>query len=79
MYQQNALGGAPCYSLLTDCEQSTSLKLYAILNYSSTESVIDIYIYVGYGYCYTTGVIISGTNLEFSLGDVLSSLPTTGT
>ena len=72
------MGGVPCYSLLTDCEQSTSLKLYAILNYSSTESVIDIYIYVGYGYCYTVGTIISGT-LEFSLGDVLSSLPTTGT
>lgn len=74
-YQNNALGGVPTYSLATNCDD-TRFSIRGVMNYSSTESTLDLYVY-GNNYNYTALYVslLSGNDI-ISIGDeILSTLP----
>ena len=74
-YQQNALGETPFYSLKTDCDDQY-FSICGIVNYSSSESTLDLYVYgKNRNYVSMTVGLLSGNNI-ISIGDtVLSELP----
>ena len=75
MYQQDALGNAPIYTIQTNCDDR-KLKIAAVLNYDSSGSTITLY-----AYCPTiyTGVsmVVPSQNVDVvSIGtELLSELP----
>lgn len=74
-YQQNALGNPPYYSIETDCD-NRNFEVYAVLNYTSTTSTIELYAY-GKDLIYhsLTVSLLSGANIIDIGSDILSSLP----
>ena len=74
-YQQNALGNPPYYSIETDCD-NRNFEVYAVLNYTSTTSTIELYAYgKGLNYHSLTISLLSGANIIDIGSDILSSLP----
>ena len=73
-YQQDVLGSAPVYKLLTNCDDTCG-KVYGILNYDSSGATIDLYLY-GTNRSYTGfAVILMGGNNIISIGSTLTALP----
>lgn len=74
-YQQNDLGNPPYYSIETDCD-NRNFEVYAVLNYTSTTSTIELYAYgKGLNYHSLTISLLSGANIIDIGSDILSSLP----
>ena len=74
-YQQNTLGNPPYYSIETDCD-NRNFEVYAVLNYTSTTSTIELYAYgKGLNYHSLTISLLSGANIIDIGSDILSSLP----
>ena len=73
-YQQYAMGKAPAYKILTNCDDRYG-KIYGILNYDISESTIDLYLYGGNSsYRAFNVALISGHNL-ISIGSTINELP----
>lgn len=74
-YQQNAMGETPFYSLKTDCDDRY-FSIYGVVNYSSSESTLDLYVYGNKrNYVSMSVSLLLGNNI-ISIGDtVLSELP----
>lgn len=75
MYQQNALGETPFYTLRTN-NSNDLFEIYGVLNYSSTESTLDLYVYgKGRTYFGLVVMLLAGDNIISIGSDNLSSLP----
>lgn len=75
MYQQNAVGETPFYTLRTN-NSSDLFEIYGVLNYSSTESTLDLYVYgKGRTYYGLMAILLAGDNIISIGDDNLSSLP----
>ena len=73
-YQQDAIGNSPRYNIETDCDDRWFV-VYAVLNYTSAASTIDLYAYgKGVSYSGINVSLLSGDNI-IDIGDALSSLP----
>ena len=75
MYQQNAMGGVPAYRLETNCDDRY-FKIYGVLNYSSSISTIDLYVYgSGSSYYSISATLISGDDVISIGSSNISELP----
>lgn len=75
MYQQDALGNAPIYTIQTNCDDR-KLKIAAVLNYDSSGSTITLYAYCPTIYTNVSMVVPSRNGDVVSIGtELLSELP----
>lgn len=73
-YQQTSLGTLPRYNIETDCDDRF-FSIYAVVNYTSTLSTIDLYVYGKEMPWYSIDVtLLSGDNI-IDIGDVINNLP----
>lgn len=63
MYQQNAMGNLPAYTLISDVLPESILSIYGVLNYNSSSSSIDLFVSVNQAYAMVDGITLEGENL----------------